>query len=194
MSVADDGEQLVRFYRWLRWYGLNDSHSGNASIRDGDGIIITPSGCCADTLDCEQLIRCRLAGPPTGGASLDTALHLAVYAARPEANAVIHSHGPHAIALTLDGRDFTPIDFEGQYYFSRIPVLDIPFEHYVDASPLAVAKALTDSDIAIVRGHGIYACGESLEMAYKWTCSAESSARIAWLHRHDSSTLGGEPK
>jgi L-fuculose-phosphate aldolase len=191
MSVIDDGEGLVRFYRWLRCYGLNDSHSGNASIRVGDRIIITPTGCCADTLDSDQLMPCRLAGPPASGASLDTALHLAVYAARPEANAVLHSHGPHAIALTLDGGDFAPLDFEGQYYFSRIPVLDIPFDHYVDASPSAVARALQDSNVAIVRGHGIYACGESLDLAYKWTCSVESSARIAWLSGHHDSTIRG---
>jgi len=89
----------------------------------------------------------------------------------------------------MDGEDFVPVDFEGQYYFSRIPVLDIPLEHYVDASPGAVAMALTDSRVVIVRGHGLYAWGETLDVAYKWTCSAEASARIAWL----DSRCGGKP-
>jgi L-fuculose-phosphate aldolase len=191
MSEVDDGEDLVRYYRWLRCYGLNDSHSGNASIRVGERIIITPTGCCADTLEHDQLISCPLTGPPARDASLDTALHLAVYESRPEAGAVLHSHGPHAIAVTMDGENFAPVDFEGQYYFRCIPVLDIPFEHYVDASPAAVAKALADSRVAIVRGHGIYAWGETLDVAYKWTCSAESSARIAWLgSRCDGKTRG----
>lgn len=189
MNEVDNGEDLVRYYRWLRCYGLNDSHSGNASIRVGERIIVTPTGCCADTLKHDQLIPCPLAGPPAKGASLDTPLHLAVYESRPEARAVLHSHGPHAIALTMDGEDFVPVDFEGQYYFSRIPVLDIPFEHYVDDSPAVVAKALTDSRVVIVRGHGLYAWGETLDVAYKWTCSAESSARIAWLN----SRCGGKP-
>ncbi|MGD9292724.1 MAG: class II aldolase/adducin family protein [Gammaproteobacteria bacterium] len=34
-----------------------------------------------------------------------------------------------------------------------------------------------------MRGHGVYARGRSLDQAYKWTCSLESSARIAWLTR-----------
>ena len=192
MSEVDGREDLVRYYRWLRCYGLNDSHSGNASLRIGEQMIITPTGCCADTLESEQLVSCPLAGPPAGGASLDATLHLAVYEARPDAGAVLHSHGPHAIALTMDGEDFVPVDFEGQYYFSHIPVLNIPFEQYVDASPLAVAGALADSNAAIIRGHGIYACGETLDQAYKWTCSVESSARIAWLQRRHGGKYNGD--
>jgi L-fuculose-phosphate aldolase len=35
----------------------------------------------------------------------------------------------------------------------------------------------------VVRGHGVYAAAATLDLAYKWTCSLESSARIAWLAR-----------
>jgi L-fuculose-phosphate aldolase len=96
---------------------------------------------------------------------------------------VIHCHGPHAIALTLDGQDFEPTDFEGRYYFRRVPVLNIDFSDYLSRSPAAVADALRDSPVAIVRGHGVYARGEDLDQAFKWCASLESSARIAWLHR-----------
>lgn len=39
MNLKDD---LVRHYHWLRQYGLNDSHSGNASVRNGETFWITP--------------------------------------------------------------------------------------------------------------------------------------------------------
>ena len=39
---------LIRHYRWLRQYGLNDSHSGNISLRSGDDYWISPTGACAD--------------------------------------------------------------------------------------------------------------------------------------------------
>jgi L-fuculose-phosphate aldolase len=180
---ADLRAELVRYYRWLRQHGLNDSHSGNASVRDGDGAWVTPTGCCGDTLQPEQLLRCALDAAPPSGASLDAPLHLAVYAANPAARAVLHSHGPHSIAMTLAGDDFQPQDFEGRYYFPSVPVLDIPHEDYVTRSPAAVAAALAGHRICIVRGHGVYAAAESLDLAYKWTCSLESSARIAWLAR-----------
>ena len=34
----------------------------------------------------------------------------------PRAGAVLHSHGAYSVALTMDGEDFVPADFEGQYY------------------------------------------------------------------------------
>lgn len=192
-DAARGGEpraDLVRYYRWLRQHGLNDSHSGNASLRDGDAAWVTPTGCCGDTLTADALLRCPLDAPPPAGASLDAPLHLAVYAANPAARAVLHSHGPHSIAMTLQGGDFLPQDFEGRYYFPRVPVLDIPPEEYVARSPAAVAGALAEHRICIVRGHGVYAAAETLDLAYKWTCSLESSARIAWLARAAGITGG----
>jgi len=185
LSLKEDDPRatLVRYYHWLRQYGLNDSHSGNASVRDGDHAWVTPTGCSGDTLQPGQLLQCALDAVPPVGTSLDAPLHLAVYAANPLARAVLHSHGPHSIAMTLHGADFEPQDFEGRFYFPLVPVLDIPHDEYVASSPAAVAAALAQHRICIVRGHGVYAAAESLDLAYKWTCSLESSARIAWLAR-----------
>lgn len=176
-------QDLVRHYRWLRQYGCNDSHSGNASFRWHDDVWVTPSGCCADTLQADELIRCRLDGQHEEGASLDTRLHIETYRLNPKARALFHSHGPHAVALTLDGQDFIPVDFEGQYYFPVVPVINIAYTEYIDKAPQAVARQLAMHKVAIVRGHGVYACAETINLAYKWSCSVELSARTAWLAR-----------
>jgi L-fuculose-phosphate aldolase len=118
-----------------------------------------------------------------GGASLDAPLHIEIYRQNPATRAVFHSHGPHAVALTLNGEDFVPVDFEGQYYFPRVPVIRIPYEQYVDESPQAVAAQLQSHKLTIVCGHGIYACATSINLAYKWSCSLELSAKTAWLAR-----------
>jgi len=175
--------ELIQYYRWLRQYGYNDSHSGNISVRDGDGFWVTPTGACADTLTAEALVRCSLDGHVAAHASGDAALHQAVYRACPEAGAIIHSHGPHAVALTLDGEDFVPPDFEGQLYFPQVPVLSVPYEAYFESAADRVADVLREHPVCIVRGHGVYARGETLELAYKWTCSLELSAKTAWLAR-----------
>lgn len=173
--------ELVKYYRWLRQYGLNDSHSGNASVRDGHRIWVTPSGCCADTLEPEDLVLCTIDGHLGEGASLDAALHLAVYRATPKAHAILHSHGPHTVAITLNGNNFVPVDFEGGFYFPSVPVVSAPYAEYVQQAPELIARALTDSPIAVFRGHGVYAWGENLNRAYKWTCSLELSAQTALL-------------
>ena len=177
-------EDLVRYCRWLRQYGLNDSHSGNASVRDGDTAWVTPTGCCADTLEPEDLVACPVGGEPSDGASLDARLHLAVYRADPNARAVLHSHGPASIALSMIGERYQPLDFEGRYYFpDGIEIVDAGYDGYVEHSPRLVSEALTRGRICVYRGHGVYASGETIDRAYKWTCSFEHSAKIAALMR-----------
>ncbi len=178
MSIKDE---LVRYYSWLRKHGCNDSHSGNASVRDQNTVWVTPTGACADTLKANDLIACNIDGTAGEHASYDAKLHVEIYKKNSKANAVLHSHGPHTIALTMNGENFIPDDFEGQLYFPTVPVHNIPFEEYSKISPSLIADTLQDYCITVVRGHGVYACAETLDLAYKWTCSLEHSAKIAFL-------------
>ena len=157
----ENKQGLVQIYRWLRQYGNNDSHSGNASLREGDRIWLTPTGACADTLSADELVACSVAGACGEGASLDGPLHQLVYQRNPKARA----------------------DFEGQYYFPQVPVVTIGYDRYVEESPAAVAAVLARHPIMVVRGHGVYAWGETLNLAYKWTCSLELSAKTAMIAR-----------
>ncbi|MBE0438622.1 MAG: class II aldolase/adducin family protein [Gammaproteobacteria bacterium] len=183
MSREQLKRDLVQHYMWLRQYGCNDSHSGNASFRWHDEIWVTPTGCCADTLHADDLVCCHSDGLVETGASLDAALHIQIYQRNPHARAVFHSHGPYTVALTLNGKDFVPIDFEGQYYFPNVPVISIPFERYVELAPVAVSESLKAHKVAVVRGHGVYASAATINLAYKWSCSVELSAKTAWLAR-----------
>ncbi|MFP4131220.1 MAG: class II aldolase/adducin family protein [Thiohalospira sp.] len=179
----DPRADLVRYYHWLHRHGLNDAHSGNASVRDGATVWLTPTSACADTLRPWQLVPGTPEGGPGPGASLDGPLHLAVYRHNPAAGAVLHAHNPHTVALTLDGSDFHPPDFEGQYYFPRVPVLDIPYDEYLARAPEAVAETLAEYPVTVVRGHGVYAAAATLDRAYKWVGSLEQSAHTTWLAR-----------
>lgn len=179
----DPRDDLIRHYRWLRQYGYNDSHSGNLSVRDGDRFWVTPTGACADTLAAGDLVSCPVDGAIPAGASSDAALHQATYRLNPALGAVMHSHGAHTIALTMNGEDYRPVDFEGQYYFDRIPVITIDYAHYFDEAPVKVPPVLAAHPVVVVRGHGVYAAAEGLNLAYKWTCSLELSARTDWLAR-----------
>lgn len=84
--------------------------------------------------------------------------------------------------MTMDNEEFLPADFEGQLYFSRVPVLTIAYDQYVARAPRLVAEVLTDYPIAVVRGHGVYACADTASTSpYKWTCSLELSAKTAFI-------------
>ncbi len=176
-------QELVQHYGWLRKYGYNDSHSGNASVRDGNTVWVTPTGACADTLQTDDLIACSIDGTCGENASFDAKLHIEIYKQNANARAVFHSHGPHTIALTMNGDDFSPEDFEGKLYFPTVPVHSIAFDDYSELSPQLVANTLSEYCITVVSGHGVYACAETINLAYKWTCSLEHSAKIAYLNR-----------
>ena len=178
MDIKHD---LIRHYQWLRQFGYNDSHSGNASVRDQDDFWVTPTGACADLLQAEQLVKCAVNGALADGASLDAQLHALVYQKNPQAQAILHSHGAYSVALTMDGKDFKPADFEGQYYFDRIPVISIPYDRYLELAADAISYALAEHKVAVVRGHGVYAAAETLNLAYKWTCSFELSAKTCFI-------------
>lgn len=179
----DPKHELLRYYQWLRHYGYNDSHSGNASIRVDNSIWVTPTGACADTLQAEQLVDCDIEGHIGKGASLDAPLHIKVYQKNSDAGAVLHSHGAYSVAMTMQGEDFVPVDFEGSLYFGHIPVISIPYSQYVEKAADAVSDVLAEHPVVVVRGHGVYVAAQNLNLAYKWTCSFELSAKTCFIAR-----------
>lgn len=183
--MTDLRKALVAYYRALRRYGLNDSHSGNASVRDGETVWVTPSGASADNLSASDLVACALPDSIGERASLDASLHLAVYRKCESARAVLHAHSPHTIAMTLSGREFTPVDHEAALYFPHVPVVALPsdgyWERHKSEAPELVAEQLAKEKVCVLAGHGVYARGADLDEAYKWLCSLEHSAQIAWL-------------
>lgn len=185
---------LLQYYAALRRHGLNDSHSGNASVRDGDTVWITPSGAPAEGLAESALVACRLPDKVGDGASLDAPLHLAVYRADPGIGAVLHAHSPHTVAMTLGGAPFEPLDQEGMLYFPGVPLVSPDggdyWEWHRARAPERVAAALVEHRACVLRGHGVYASGESLDRAYQWLCALEHSAKIAWLAASGKGTGG----
>lgn len=176
-------QQLILFYQLLRQHGLNDSHSGNASIRQESGFIITKTGACADLITEADLVPCPSQGKPqtSPAASLDADIHRDIYQHCPQYNAVLHAHNPYTIALTLNEKQFSPVDFEGQLYFAELKTVECDPENYLDIMPARISQAIQQNPIAIVRTHGVYVAAETMELAYKWLCSLEQSAKIKWL-------------
>lgn len=185
---SDPRDGLIAELRRLQAAGYNDAATGNASVRIGERFWITPSGAVTggrgDGLARAELIACDLGETPLPeGASLDTPIHRAVYRARPDAGAVLHSHGPHSVAISFAGRDFVPQDFEGARLLGSVPVLAVDPREHPAAAPDKVAAALADYPVCLIAGHGVYARGADLADAHRWTATLELSARIYVIAR-----------
>lgn len=82
--------------------GINQGTSGNVSARCGDGFLITPSGIPYDQIQPDQIVSMDLEGGYTGDwlPSSEWRMHMDLFAARPEAQAIVHTHSTYATALS----------------------------------------------------------------------------------------------
>ena len=81
--------------------GLVAGTSGNVSAREGELAHITPSGMPYPEIDEADLVTLSAAGEVVEGRrepSSERRVHLAVYDARPEVAAIVHTHSVHATA------------------------------------------------------------------------------------------------
>ncbi len=171
--------------------GLVSSHAGNLSVRVGERITITRRGCMLGALHARDLVETGLEREPEDdvNASSELPTHRAIYGTSPAA-AVVHTHPPHGIVLSLDRDEIVPLDFEGSYLYRRVPVVPASAEVGSEEVAHAVGAALAQERLCMVRGHGLFAAGRTLEEAYQWSSSFEASARVLYLAR----LAGIEPK
>lgn len=164
--------------------GLNSSHSGNLSVRNGDRIVITRRGSMLNHLEERDLIETGLEKNDSKIilASTEIGVHRAIYKGT-SALAIVHAHPVHAIALSLLEEEIIPVDSEGAYLLHKVPVLDV--EHTIGSKELEekLPQMLKEYKIVMVRGHGSFAVGQMIEEAYQWTSSLENISRIICITR-----------
>lgn len=158
--------------------GLTTSHGGNMSIKDGGRIIITRRGSMLGRLTEDDLIE-------TGAApceadercSRELVVHRAIYAAT-DAKAIVHAHPPHTVARSFGADTISPADSEGLYILGDVPVV-ISTQTIASAEAGDVlASALTGAPVAVLRTHGPFAKGASLEEAFMHVSVLEASCVI----------------
>ncbi|MBI5699597.1 class II aldolase/adducin family protein [Candidatus Saganbacteria bacterium] len=173
-------EEFKRVGRMLFEEGLVGSHSGNLSIRQNDLIFITRSGAMLGDLKEGDVVEVALqSGVDDKNASVELPVHRAIYQGS-SAQAIVHAHPANGTALSIIyEQKIIPQDAEGQFYFKSVPVLKvrqaIASDEVVKMLPPIFFGGYT---IAMVRGHGSFAIGETLEKAYQLTSAFENSCRI----------------
>jgi L-fuculose-phosphate aldolase len=164
---------LARVGKRVLAEGLVSGNFGNASLRAGDVFLVKRTGAFLD--EPGPLVPVPLEGDIPPGASRESRVHRAVYNLTPH-GAVLHVHPPYAVTLSLDLDEIVPVDPEGLLLCPRIPV--VTGDPGSQALGDRVAHALMHGKIAIARGHGTFAAGETLEEAYLVTSAAELACRI----------------
>jgi L-fuculose-phosphate aldolase len=179
-------ESIYRIFKMigkhLVQHGYNTSHSGNISIKSGGKIIIKRRAGMLGELEPEDLVETDLKEEDSGSliASTELGVHRAIYL-ETDAMAVIHAHNPYCVALSLVEDEITCIDAEGFALYKKIPIIDVEIPAGAYYTSIEVPKILKNYPFVIVRGHGIFAKGMTLEDALQYVTGAEQSAKIRYL-------------
>jgi len=178
MDLQTATETLILAGRRLGARGLISAGEGNLSIRlDKSRLLVTPSGRRKDELGADDLVVVRL-DHPTGetrsrsgfGPTSDLAIHLAVYAARPDIGAVGHAHLPASMALTLAGEIPDPTALpETAHFLPRLPYLTQGAMGSLElADRIAAALAEPPEPLpgaVLLERHGAVSVGGTVEVA-----------------------------
>jgi L-fuculose-phosphate aldolase len=179
--------ELARYSARLVSRGLVVGPGGNTSARDGEIMWISPSGFALDDIGVDDWVVMDIASGEarqrTPRPSSEFAMHLAIYRARPDVSAIVHTHPPTTIGVISAGIDRIPFMFPDQVAV----VGDVPFIGYVVPCSQeladAVVAAMGDEDVSalLMQNHGLITIGHNLKEAYYRTEVVEDAARIFWV-------------
>ncbi|OPY71874.1 MAG: Methylthioribulose-1-phosphate dehydratase [Syntrophorhabdus sp. PtaU1.Bin058] len=171
-------KQFSEFGRDLFVRGLISSHAGNISVRTGDRIYITRRGAMLGRLGTADIVRIDLEKDDPSKllvASSEVPVHRAIYRST-DACAVVHAHPPYATLLSMTEHALIPVDWEGSYFFRKIPVLTPGKAGGKKDVAGSIGRRMKNHTAILVEGHGSFTRGNTLEEAYMLTSSLEASA------------------
>ena len=141
--------------------------------------LVMPDDIVEYDLDCNP---CNANGR---GSFLERFIHGAVYKARPDVMAVVHSHSPSVIPFGLVNVPMQAMFHNAAFLAAGVPVFDIALRFGATdmlvgnpAKGQAFVEILGDKPVALMRAHGSVACGSSLQTAVFRAVYTEVNARI----------------
>jgi L-fuculose-phosphate aldolase len=156
--------------------GLSPGRSGNVSMRFGDGMLITPTGMAYECLTSDDVVAVLADGGVAARSrkpSSEWHFHLGAYAARPDRNAVVHTHSLHATVLACAHKPIPAF----HYMVAVAGGDDIPLVPYATfgTPELAalVASGVRERDACLMANHGMIALGRDLPSALELAAEVE---------------------
>jgi L-fuculose-phosphate aldolase len=193
MAAEDVRKEIIRTGRRMQTDGMTIGAWGNISARDADGnICITPSGMDYQLLVPEDIIRMDADGNVLEGMrkpSVETPLHLAVYKARPDCRAIVHTHPIYSTAFSVMGENIPLVlDEAAQQLGDTVRTAEYALPGTKELAENCV-RALGEKSMAcLLKAHGAVCLGGDLRQAYLVSGVLESAARILSLVR----SMGGQ--
>jgi L-fuculose-phosphate aldolase len=176
----DSRKELVDCVKSLYSMGLTTSVSGNHSVRAGRSMWITPSGVPRYRMRAGDLVRVDLkTGRATGRSrpSIELGMHRSIYNVRPDVNAIVHTHSPFTIGVSISAK------FRHVIEEAKIVVGDPAVIANRPSGSAELARAVSDefrkgARVVVIKNHGVVAGGSDIHHARAMAESLEEWAKI----------------
>ncbi|MFT9846583.1 class II aldolase/adducin family protein [Aneurinibacillus sp. REN35] len=168
--------------------GLVVGAGGNLSMRDGNIMYISPSGFDLQEIEDDQWARVNI---ETGDVlddlkpSSEVLMHLECFRKRSDITAVLHAHPSYSVGVSSAGHTIPSMFPDFPAMIRNISYLDylIPT---TEVLANAVAEVITETDVIVMRNHGVLTVGKTIKEAFFFMQIIEEAAKVFTI----SSTVG----
>ncbi len=185
MSNANEVElraALLATSRRMVELGLNRGTAGNASVRCGNNVLVTPSALPVSAMGERDMVLLDPSGKVLKGGkpSSEWHFHCGLLSARPEVGAVLHMHSTFATTLACLGRDVPAV-----HYMVAMAGGDTircaPYSLFGEQELSGHAlEALKDRKACLLGNHGMITLGKDLDDALAVAVEVEFLCEIYW--------------
>ncbi|MCF8467778.1 MAG: class II aldolase/adducin family protein [Sneathiella sp.] len=182
MNWLEERKELIRVVREMNALGINQGTSGNASIRVGEGYLITPSGMAYADLAPEDIVEMSFSGETLGKRkpSSEWRFHHDLLAARPDFGAVLHTHGKAVMTIACQRMDLPPF----HYMIAVAGGNTIRCADYATFGTQALSdnalKAMQGRKACLLANHGLLAGEATLARALSLAVEVETLCETYW--------------
>lgn len=175
-------EKLLAVTRQLSVLGLNRGTAGNASVREGEGFLVTPSGMAVEAMTPHHMVQMEFDGKHHGSyePSSEWRFHRDILANRKEIGAVIHTHSMFATTIACLRHDVPPLHYMmalvGGTHIRCAPYALFGSQQLSDAA----LQALEGRKACLLANHGMIALGKDLDDALAVAVEVETLCEQYW--------------
>lgn len=167
----------------LYFKGLVSSVGGNVSVisREGNFILITPTGLDKMNIKPNDIVKVRLNGEVVGKGfpSSEVINHLGIYKERNDIFAIVHAHPPTAVGIVSSG--YVPKSVTPEYIVMIRNLGVVDFVTPSGGSVKVLTDALKNTDIVLIKNHGVFSVGYSLMQAFSRIEVLEEASKMVFV-------------
>ena len=188
MKETTPQQEIVTACRVLEIAGQADMVWGHVSIRDaeGRGLWLKGSNLGFDEVQESDVILISLDGEVLEGSAgrhIEYPIHTEIMKARPDVNAIVHTHPLYSVAFAATGRPLLALSHEACHFVPPDIARFLQTGDLIRTAQLGVdlAQCLGDRNAVLIPHHGIVTVGSDLGQAVAAATHLERACQIALL-------------